>query len=55
MYIITHIWNLKTKTNKCSNKTNRLTDIENKPVGRGKEEEQDRGIRLRDTKYLYIK
>ena len=36
-YVITYVWKLKNKTNGCIYKNkNKLTDTENKPVGRGK-------------------
>ena len=45
-------WNLKNKMTEC-NKTETDLDIENKLGiwGRGKEERQDRGRRLRSTNY----
>ena len=42
LYDITYMWNLKNNTNDYICKTNRLTDIENKPVVSKGEREKGR-------------
>ena len=47
------MWNLKKKRASEYNKTrNRLTDIENKAVGRGKGEAQHRDVGSKGTNYF---
>ena len=52
---VTYVWNLRNNTEECmwQNK-NRLTDTDKKlVVTTWKREQQDKGVRLRDTKYMY--